>query len=277
MRMQRNWTIRLVTCLLWLLATGSVVYWALKFVSTASAPAYASVVGAAPGAQAGAVDSSAVARALGGGFAPNLVAGGATSTLASGITASRFVLTGVVDGTALGKSIALIAIDAKPARPYRVGGVLEAGVVLRSVEERKAVIGPQDKEAGGSVTLELPARAVFAGAGPAGLGGVGGAQLFAPIAPIPTPAPAAPVTPPPAPPPAQPLLAPPVVIAPSANPAANSVSSAMPQISVAAAADAAAAAAARAAAANGQMPGRFGASRPRPGAPEGAVPAPASP
>ena len=277
MRMQRNWTIRLVTCLLWLLATGSVVYWALKFVSTASAPAYASVVGAAPGAQAGTVDSSAVARALGGGFAPNLVAGGATSTLASGITASRFVLTGVVDGTALGKSIALIAIDAKPARPYRVGGVLEAGVVLRSVEERKAVIGPQDKEAGGSVTLELPARAVFAGAGPAGLGGVGSAQLFAPIAPIPTPAPAAPVTPPPAQPPAQPLLAPPVVIAPSANPATNSVSSAMPQISVAAAADAAAAAAARAAAANGQMPGRFGASRPRPGAPEGAVPAPASP
>ena len=277
MRMQRNWTIRLVTCLLWLLATGSVVYWALKFVSTASAPAYASVVGAAPGAQAGTVDSSAVARALGGGFAPNLVAGGATSTLASGITASRFVLTGVVDGTALGKSIALIAIDAKPARPYRVGGVLEAGVVLRSVEERKAVIGPQDKEAGGSVTLELPARAVFAGAGPAGLGGVGSAQLFAPIAPIPTPAPAAPVTPPPAQPPAQPLLAPPVVIAPSANPATNSVSSATPQISVAAAADAAAAAAARAAAANGQMPGRFGASRPRPGAPEGAVPAPASP
>ena len=272
--MQRNWTIRLVTCSLWLLATGSVVYWALKFVSTASAPAYASVVGAAPGAQAGAVDSSAVARALGGGFAPNLVAGGATSTLASGITASRFVLTGVVDGTALGKSIALIAIDAKPARPYRVGGVLEAGVVLRSVEERKAVIGPQDKEAGGSVTLELPARAVFAGAGPAG---VGGAQLFVPIAPIPTPAPAAPVTPPPAQPPAQPPLAPPVVIAPSANPATNSVSSAMPQISVAAAADAAAAAAARAAAANGQMPGRFGASRPRPGAPEGAVPAPASP
>ena len=260
----------MVTCLLWLLAAGSVVYWALKFVGGTSAPAYASVVGAAPGAQAGAVDSSAVARALGGDLAPNLGAGGAVSTVPSGITASRFVLTGVVDGKASGKDIALIAIDAKPARPYRVGGLLEAGVVLQSVQERKAVIGPKDKEAGGSVTLELPARVVFAGAGSGGVGGAVGAQPLtpmAPVAPIPTFAPAAPVTP---------SLAPPVVIPPSANPATNSVSSAMPQTPAAAAADAAAAAAARAAAANGQTPGRFGANRPRPGALEGAVLAPAN-
>lgn len=223
----------------WLLAAGSVVYWALKFVGGTSAPAYATVVGAAPGAQAGAVDSTAVARALGGGFAPNSVAASATPTLATGITASRFVLTGVIDGSGGSKDLALIAIDAKPARPYRVGGVLEHGVVLQSVAQRKAVIGPQDAGGGAGVTLELPPRPVFVG--------VAGAAAVTPLAPP------APTTPPPV---ASVALPPPVVIQPSPT-ASQSLATA----AASAAVDAAAMAAARAGGANGQMQGRFGANR----------------
>ncbi len=161
--MQRNWTIRLVTFVLWLLAAGSAVYWALKWVSGSSAPAYAVAVGAAVGLPAGGVDGSAVAKALGGGLiAMNSEAAQAVSKPVSSIVASRFVLTGVVDSPSSRRSdMALIAMDGKPARPYRLGAALEAGVVLQSVQERKAVIGPDDGTAG--VTLELPPRAAIAG------------------------------------------------------------------------------------------------------------------
>lgn len=248
MRMHKIWTIRLLTSLLWLLAAASVVYWALKFVGNTSTPANAMVVGAAPSAQSGAVDTTAVAKALGGGFATNVVAASASSTVPSGITASRFVLTGIVDGKAASKDIALIAIDAKPARPYRIGNVLESGVVLLSVAQRKAVIGPQGAGATG-ITLELPPRPVVAG-GPAAVGVLPATPPVA-VAPPPPAAIAAPVVTPPA---------------PNATQAAA--------LSATSAVDAAAIAAARAGAVPGQMQGRFGANRQRPTGAAGAVPAP---
>ena len=54
------------------------------------------------------------------------------------------------------RGAALIAIDGKPARPYRVGGVLEEGLVLQAVEGRRAVLAAS-AEGPALLTLELPA------------------------------------------------------------------------------------------------------------------------
>ena len=260
MQMQRIWTIRLVTLLLWLLAAGSEAYWALKFVGMTAAPAYAVVVGAAPGAMLRAADSSAVARALGGGLvAANSAASSPVSGLASGITASRFVLTGIVDGKSPKADIALIAIDGKPAKPYRLGSVLEAGVVLQSVSGRKAVIGPADGAAG--VGLELPPQIAALGLGSA----IPPRPQTAPASPSISPQSAMTLTTPAAfppivsTPPMPPSLAPPTVIAPAAS---GSLRSGMSGLSVA---DVVAAETARAAAASSQSEGRPGAIRQRAG------------
>ena len=67
--------------------------------------------------------------------------------------ASRYALTGVAAASATGqRGVALIAMDGKPARPYRVGAILEDGVLLQSVEARRATL---------SATLEGPALAVL--------------------------------------------------------------------------------------------------------------------
>jgi general secretion pathway protein C len=132
-----------------MLLAASVVYWVLKFVQSTATPANAAVVSmnAAPP-----VDSLALARGLGGGIAPAVTGSPAP---AGGINASRFVLTGVVAGRFERQSIALIAVDGKPARPYRVGAQVTEGVVLQSVQNRQADLA-SDKDAPVSATLELP-------------------------------------------------------------------------------------------------------------------------
>lgn len=142
--------IRIATFLLWLLFAASVVYWALKFVQSTATPANAAVVSMNP---AQAIDGAALARGLGGG----IVAAAPTGMPApsSGINATRFVLTGVVASKFERQSIALIAVDGKPARPYRVGAQLEEGVVLQSAQNRQAVLGSA-KDAPAAATLELP-------------------------------------------------------------------------------------------------------------------------
>jgi general secretion pathway protein C len=132
-----------------MLLAASVVYWVLKFVQTTATPANAAVVSmnAAP-----AIDSAALARGLGGGIVP--AATGAPAPV-GGINASRFVLTGVVSGRFERQSIALIAVDGKPARPYRVGATVTDGVVLQSVQNRQAALA-SDKDAPVGATLELP-------------------------------------------------------------------------------------------------------------------------
>jgi general secretion pathway protein C len=46
-------------------------------------------------------------------------------------------------------------VDGKPARPYRVGSVVEEGLVLQSVHARQAVLGAPGN-AQPLLTLELP-------------------------------------------------------------------------------------------------------------------------
>lgn len=137
-----RWTVRGLTFALWLAAGASAVYWGLK-------------VAARPGPAAGptvtrstaAVDPSAVARLLGTGPAPAMPAAPSL--------ASRFNLVGVVAGPGAQPGAALIAVDGKPAKPYRVGSPIEEGLLLQSVEPRRAVLaaaldGPP------MLALELP-------------------------------------------------------------------------------------------------------------------------
>jgi general secretion pathway protein C len=69
---------------------------------------------------------------------------------------SRFQLIGVVAArhAARAQGVALIAVDGKTPRAYRVGAVVEGDLVLQSVQQRGASIGPRGGAA--SVSLELP-------------------------------------------------------------------------------------------------------------------------
>lgn len=68
---------------------------------------------------------------------------------------SRFKLIGVVAPKAPGApGIALIAVDAKPPRPFRVGATVDGETVLQSVEGRAVSLGPRG--AGTAIRLELP-------------------------------------------------------------------------------------------------------------------------
>ena len=135
---------RLATLVLWLLAAGSCVYWGLRM-APRSAP-----TGVAPAArQPFSADPGAVARLLG---ANPLLASSPAQPVAS--LASRFNLLGVVASRSK-RGAALIAVDGKPPRPFRVGSPIDEGLVLQSVDVRRAVLAAS---AGGPpvLTLELP-------------------------------------------------------------------------------------------------------------------------
>ncbi len=136
----------------------------------------AAVVSSAAAAQ---VDSLKVARLLGVTDAP-----AAATPVAS--ASSRFSLVGVVAGASR-TGTALIAVDGKPAKPYRVGAAVDTGYVLQSVGPRTAMLAPS-VDAPAVITLEMAAprpAGAPAGAAPAP------ARYAAPPAPyVPPPAPA---------------------------------------------------------------------------------------
>jgi len=96
------------------------------------------------------VDATVVARLLGADAA-------SAAPAAAPDAASRYRLTGVI-ASGQGRGIALIAIDGKAPKPYRVGMVLEEGLVLQSVERRLAIVGAEAKGPE-RFRLELPAVA----------------------------------------------------------------------------------------------------------------------
>ena len=142
---QSPWWPRLATLVLAALAAASAVYWALKW---PAAPPPISTADAPPPAV---VDTTAVARALGGGVAP--------AAQVAAPESSRFNLAGVVAGGPH-QGAALIAVDGKPARPYRIGAVVSAPWVLASVQPRRVVLAPQGSDSGGEagMVLELPPK-----------------------------------------------------------------------------------------------------------------------
>jgi general secretion pathway protein C len=140
---QSRWAVRATTLVVWLLAGASGAYWALKLMSPSGAPVRAPVAVRAPTP----ADPAAVARLLGA-----VPAQQATAPVAA--LASRFSLLGVVTGPSA-QGAALIAVDGKPARPYRIGTSVDEGLVLQSVQGRRAVLAAS-ASGPAVVTLELP-------------------------------------------------------------------------------------------------------------------------
>ena len=142
--MKNKWSMRLITALLWALATASAVYWGLRLGGPGVTRAAPATMHAAPAGDASA-QLAAIARVLG--DAQPAV----TTSVAS--APSRFGLLGVVAQGSGGA--ALLMIDGKPAKPYRVGTQLEEGLLLQSVGPRHVVLAAS---AGGPALhrLELP-------------------------------------------------------------------------------------------------------------------------
>ena len=131
------------TLLVWGAVAFSAVTWGLRWSATGNAPSNATTAAQAlPD-----VDVSAAARSLG--AAPVQAAAAPTLT-------SRFQLQGVMAGGP-NAGAALIAVDGKTAKPYRVGAIVADGLVLQSAQGRRislgaAMDGPQ------TLVLELPAK-----------------------------------------------------------------------------------------------------------------------
>jgi general secretion pathway protein C len=141
-----RWHAPLATTGLWALAAGAAVFWALRLASPADAVAAAATM-PRPSVSA---DSDAVARLLG------VLPVSSTAPVAPE-AASRFALSGVVADPSK-QGAALISIDGKPPRPFRVGSKVGEGYVLQSVGVRAATLGAQ-LDGPAAFTLQLPVRA----------------------------------------------------------------------------------------------------------------------
>jgi general secretion pathway protein C len=141
-----RWRLRLVTFLVAALAAASATYWGLLWSAAAPSAASAAVIYAS----ASPADPQLVARVLGGAQAGVAAAPGPPVDA----VAKRFQLTGVVAERSKG-GYALIAIDGKPAQPYRVGSRVDDALVVHSVAARSAALAAS-VDAPVSLTLELP-------------------------------------------------------------------------------------------------------------------------
>jgi general secretion pathway protein C len=149
--MQSHWRQKLTAFLLWGLAAGCAVFWALKFAAAPTAVVPLSGAGAPPAVR---VDTAQVAQLLGA-KATNAVANNDGGALTLPKIPTKYVLTGLI---AAGRaSVALIAFDGKSARAYRVGAKVDEGLVLQSVDKKSANLGPTAK-APATLTLELPTK-----------------------------------------------------------------------------------------------------------------------
>lgn len=141
-----RWHAPLATTGLWALAVGAAVFWALRLASPADAVAAAATMPRAPVA----ADAEAVARLLG-------VVTVTSNAPVAPEAASRFALSGVVADPS-NQGAALISIDGKPPRPFRVGSKVGESYVLQSVGVRAATLGAQ-RDGPAAFTLQLPVRA----------------------------------------------------------------------------------------------------------------------
>jgi general secretion pathway protein C len=141
--------VRLLAFVIWAAVAASAVFWLLRLWSSSpTAPPHTVALGS------NAPPRSDLTRVFG---APPPVAGPATPVPAEPALASRFKLLGVAAPREGGNEVglALIAVDGKPARGFKVGAVVDGKLVLQSVHPRGAALGASG--AGPSVSLELPA------------------------------------------------------------------------------------------------------------------------
>lgn len=140
-----RWVPRVTTLLVWALVAGSLTLWWLRLaVQVPPAPPVTAVALPAPPS-----DPAALARALG------VREQAAAPQTPAPTEASRFALLGVAARAHNGA--ALIAIDGKPPKPFRVGAKVEEGLILQSVSSRRAVLAAAP-DGPPSMTLELPPR-----------------------------------------------------------------------------------------------------------------------
>ena len=135
---------RLTSLLVWAVVAYSAVVFALQ--CGGGVPVDAVVAGSEQKQVLPEVDALAVSKALG--VAP--------VQSASASLASRFVLVGVMDGGPT-QGVALISVDGKPAKPYRLGQTVTDGFVVLATGPKKAELGPQ-LGAASSLVLELPMK-----------------------------------------------------------------------------------------------------------------------
>jgi len=142
---QSLWAVRACSFLLWALAAASAAFWGLRLTGGAASGGVVAPVLRAPAP----TDPAQVARLLGA-LPQAAVAAAPVASLAS-----RFALVGVVAGGQRGA--ALIAVDGKPARPFRVGTQVEDGLWLQSVQGRRAALAAS-ADGQPVLTLELPVQ-----------------------------------------------------------------------------------------------------------------------
>jgi general secretion pathway protein C len=130
----------------WAAASASAVAWGLRlFVQAPPTPAHASV--ALPSAAVG--DLSRLF-----GAAPVAAADEAEP---EPVADDRFQLIGVVTprpAAAGGEGLALISVDGKPPRAYRVGATVDGDQILQAVQPRGATLGPRGGAA--AIALNIP-------------------------------------------------------------------------------------------------------------------------
>ena len=142
-----RWPAALGTTCVWALAAASVIFWGLRLAAPPE-----TVVPPALAAPPVAADPAEVAKAFGATTAPAQLAPDA---------GNRFVLLGVIADEDQ-RGAALIAVDGKPPRPFRVGQQLGDGYVLQSVDLRAAKLGA-GPDTPTLLTLQMPKPATASG------------------------------------------------------------------------------------------------------------------
>lgn len=136
---------RVLTLVAWGLGAWSATYWSLKFVGTRTAPVPVPAISAAP-----AGEPALVARV----FGPVIDKPVDNPVVPQAPDPSkRFALVGVVYHRA-NAGVALLSVEGKPARPYRVGSTIDEGYTLKSVTGHSATLAT--KQSGESFTVHLP-------------------------------------------------------------------------------------------------------------------------
>lgn len=161
------------TFLVWAVVAASAVYWGLKLtVRPLQAPPQTVLAQPSDGLRGD------LSRVLGADTPPPAPVQAVQAPIAD----TRFTLVGVLSprtATARREGVALIALDGKPAKAYKVGALVEGDKVLQSVGARNVTLGPKGGPA--VVALSLPAlpeasRGTPGGAGAAPVGTPPGAE-----------------------------------------------------------------------------------------------------
>jgi general secretion pathway protein C len=179
--MHGNWTLRLLTALVWALAAASVVYWGSRLMGRRAAPLAPPALAQTPLGDSS-TRQAALARLLGA-QPPSGVAPAPASA-----AASRFVLSGVIATGQAGDGVVLVSVDGQPPRPLTVGTEIAPGFVVQQVSRREAIVGDGAQQ---RLVLTLPTEAAASAAAPPaspGLPTVQRTPIALPSTPLPTPA-----------------------------------------------------------------------------------------